>query len=111
MIETGGYSVCELCGREVEELTRHHLIPQTRHNNRKNKREFSRTEVKERIALLCRPCHKTVHATLDNKTLEQQYNTLESIAAHPDIQRFVTWIRKKPELAVLRVRKQKRKGI
>jgi len=29
-------------------------------------------------------------------TLEREYNTLESLATHPDVQRFLAWIRKKP---------------
>src|ERR1051326_1168751 len=48
---------CQLCGRRVSMLTRHHLIPRTRHANKRNKREFERKEVKRRIAWLCRACH------------------------------------------------------
>ena len=48
---------CGLCGREPERLTRHHLIPRTRHANRRNKRDFDRDEVQARVAWLCRPCH------------------------------------------------------
>jgi 5-methylcytosine-specific restriction endonuclease McrA len=92
-----GGGACELCGRHVRELTRHHLIPQTRHKNRRNKRDFGRGEVKQRIALLCRPCHRHVHATVDNKRLEQEFNTVEALAAHPEIARFVAWIRRKPD--------------
>lgn len=92
----GGGS-CELCSRQVRELTRHHLIPQTRHKNRRNKRDFDRTDVKHRIALLCRPCHSHVHATIPNKQLERDYNTVEALATHPDVARFVDWIASKPD--------------
>jgi 5-methylcytosine-specific restriction endonuclease McrA len=92
-----GGGVCELCGRCVRELTRHHLIPQTRHKNRRNKRDFGREEVRHRIALLCRPCHRHVHATIDNKRLEREFNTVEALASHPEIARFVAWIRRKPD--------------
>jgi hypothetical protein len=87
---------CQLCGRHVSMLTRHHLIPRTRHTNKRNKREFKRKDVKRRIAWLCRACHDHVHALFDEKTLEREFNTLESLATHPDVQRFVAWIRKKP---------------
>ena len=90
-------NVCELCGREVARLTRHHLIPKTRHSNRRNKRDFDRAEVKERIALLCRPCHSNVHRCLDNRDLERHYNTIESLLEHPCVQRFTRWIRKRPD--------------
>src|SRR4026209_1699322 len=86
---------CELCGREVSLLTRHHLIPRTRHTNKRNKREFDRTEVKTRIVWFCPPCHDHVHALFTEKRLERELNTLELLAAHPDVVRFVNWIRKK----------------
>ncbi len=87
---------CDLCGRTVDEVTKHHLIPRTRHANKQNKREFDRTEVRTRLALLCRPCHKQVHAVLTEKQLERDYNTLESLKAHEEIGKFIEWIRDRP---------------
>ena len=52
--------------------------------------------MESRIALLCRPCHKNVHAAIETKELEQEYNTLETLASHPGIRRFTRWIRNKP---------------
>jgi hypothetical protein len=86
---------CQLCGRRVSMLTRHHLIPRTRHANKRNKREFERKDVKKRIAWLCGSCHDHVHVLFDEKTLEREFNTVESLATHPDVQRFVAWIREK----------------
>jgi hypothetical protein len=37
-----------------------------------------------------------VHALFTEKQLEREFNTLERIAAHPDVGRFVEWIRTKP---------------
>lgn len=87
---------CELCGRVGETLTRHHLIPRTRHANKRNQRDFDRTDVKQRIAWLCRPCHDHVHALFSEKTLERQFNSLDSLREHSDVAKFVAWIRKKP---------------
>jgi len=87
---------CELCGRSVGALTRHHLIPRTRHANKRIKRDFHGAEVKRRIAWLCRPCHDHLHALFTEKTLERDFNTLECLAQHPDVLRFVRWIRKRP---------------
>lgn len=87
---------CELCGRKVPNITRHHLIPQTRHKNKRNKKQFDREDVKSRIALLCRPCHSHVHKTLCNKDLEREFNTIETLRQHPDISKFVAWIKNKP---------------
>lgn len=88
---------CELCEREVTEITRHHLIPQTRHRNRRNKRDFARSDVKGRIALLCRPCHGNIHATFTNKELERRLNTIEALREEPAIERFTNWIRTRPD--------------
>ena len=94
--EVGSGGICELCGRTVSRLTKHHLIPRTRHKNKKNKKNFDRVEVKERVAWLCRPCHSNVHVVVDNKDLEYNFNTLELLASHPEVIKFTNWIKKKP---------------
>lgn len=86
---------CGLCGRPVERLTRHHLVPRTRHKNKKNKKTFDRREIQRTIDL-CQPCHRHVHAVLGNKELERDYNTVETLRSHPEVEKFVAWIRKKP---------------
>ena len=91
----GGLMNCELCGRAGLALTRHHLIPKTRHANERAKREFTREE-RHQVILLCRPCHRQIHALLTEKELERDFHTLAQLAAHPGISRFVDWIREKP---------------
>ena len=103
-------STCALCRRAVEEVTKHHLIPRTRHKNKKNKKDFTREDVKSRLVELCRPCHKQVHTVFTNKELERRYNTLEALRAHPDIQRFCAWLAKRPEGAYVRSRKPMRRS-
>ncbi|MFI4860472.1 MAG: hypothetical protein ACIAXF_07310 [Phycisphaerales bacterium JB063] len=85
---------CALCQRAGVALTRHHLIPRKRHRQPSCKKRFNHTERTQRIAMLCRPCHSTIHATLTEKQLEQHFNTLDDLAGHPDIARFVAWVRK-----------------
>jgi hypothetical protein len=99
--------LCDLCQRVVSERTRHHLIPRTRHRKKRTQRTFERSEMKERIAMLCRPCHRHIHAVLSNKELESDYNTLEALAAHPEVKKFTDWIRNKPPETMVPVRKQK----
>lgn len=89
-------AACELCGRTQLPLTRHHLIPQSRHNKGRTQRYFEKEDMLFRIALLCRPCHSQVHAVLDNATLMQQYNTVEALAAHSEIAKFAAWVATKP---------------
>ncbi len=42
---------CALCRRRVSRMTRHHLIPRTRHKNKKTKKVFTRKEVQEILLL------------------------------------------------------------
>ena len=92
----GRVGVCELCARTEVEVTRHHLIPRTRHKNKRNKKIFERDEVRTRLAILCRPCHKFIHTVLTEKELEAGFNTVEQLASHPEIRKFTEWIRTKP---------------
>jgi hypothetical protein len=85
---------CPICER-FETLTRHHLIPRTRHHNRKNKRDFDR-EVVHRTIGICRPCHSQIHAILTEKELERDWNTIALLRSHPEIPRFGEWMSKKP---------------
>jgi len=85
---------CAICERE-ETLTRHHLIPRTRHHNKRNKREFDRATVKKVVGI-CRPCHSQIHAVLTEKELERDYRTVERLRAHPEIKKFAIWIATKP---------------
>ncbi len=85
---------CPICGR-IEVLTRHHLIPRTRHHNKRNKRDFDRRMVKETIGI-CRPCHSQIHALLTEKELERDWNSIERLRAHPEVAKFAAWIAGKP---------------
>ena len=85
-------NACALCRREVPRLTRHHLIPRSRHKNKRNKKLFTREEVHRRVISLCPACHRQIHALFSEKELETTYNTLEKLQSMPQVQRFVEWI-------------------
>ena len=93
---------CELCGRGGIDITRHHLIPRTRHSNKRNQKLFERDDVRTRLAGLCRPCHGFIHKVLSEKQMELEYNTVDLLRSHPEIGKFVEWVRRRP--AGLRVR-------
>ena len=105
--ETNG--VCELCGRDAVRVTRHHLIPRTRHHNKHTQRMFSREDMTSRILLVCHPCHKQIHAVFNEKDLEREFNTREKLLAHFEIQRFIDWIANKPAGFVPRTSSTQRK--
>ena len=108
MSEPNAQPSCELCQRTGLELTRHHLIPRKRHRRRSAQVRFDREEMHTRIAMLCRPCHSTVHATLSEQELEQSFNTIESLAEHPEIAKFVGWVSKQTTDRRVSVKKTKR---
>lgn len=84
--------MCELCHRQGTPLTRHHLLPQCRHNKGSFRRKFDRQEGLNRIALLCTACHSCIHSVLSEKELESTYNTVDSLKAHPEIAKFAAWV-------------------
>jgi len=75
---------CPLCDRPLvpgPSIDEHHLIP--------------RTYKGEATVTLHRVCHGKIHAVLSEKELRDHYNTVAALRAHPDIAKFITWVRKK----------------
>jgi hypothetical protein len=98
-------TVCELCSRTELTLTRHHLIPQSRHNKARTQRNFSRDAMKTDIAMLCRPCHSQIHRIFDNHELASYYHTIERLQTHSEVQKFINWVKKRPAGLKIRVRR------
>jgi hypothetical protein len=76
--------VCELCRREVDFLSRHHLVP------REEGGRYSAT------AELCQPCHATIHLLLSNKELAVLYNTIPALQNAGPLQKYLRWVKNKP---------------
>lgn len=77
---------CELCQREMECLTVHHLVP--RQNTKRKKLDPSPT------IDICSACHRQIHALFDNKHLAKELNTLEKLKNEPKMQKFLVWVKK-----------------
>jgi 5-methylcytosine-specific restriction enzyme A len=75
--------LCELCEREVERTTKHHLVPKSKGGR------YGAT------VALCQPCHKSLHHLLSNRELAKSYNTVEKLQAAPELQTYLEWIRKR----------------
>lgn len=95
---------CELCGRDEVALTRHHLIPQSRHNKARTKKNFSREAMKTEIAMLCPACHAQVHELFSNQELANYYHTVERLKDHSDMAKFINWVKKRPSGQKIRVK-------
>lgn len=73
--------VCELCRREVEKTSRHHLTPKQKGG------KYGAT------ANLCQPCHKTIHHTYSNAELAKSYHTIEKLQEAEGLQKYLHWIK------------------
>lgn len=79
--------VCPLCLRVIPPhvaQSQHHLVPKLKGG------KGSPT------VLLHHICHKEIHATLSEMELASHYNTIESLRAHPRLEKFIKWIAKRP---------------
>lgn len=86
---------CALCGRKVERVSKHHIIPKSKGG----------TET----VPLCSPCHSTLHHFFRNRTLAREKNSLDALLSDPDIQRYLEWVRKQPDRRIqVRHRKDRR---
>jgi hypothetical protein len=90
------------------ELTRHHLVPRMVYRQPRVQRRFAGTDPRTHLALLCRPCHKFLHAMLTEKQLAEGFSTLEQLRQHREVQRFVHWLETKPPGLRARTRKPRR---
>jgi len=82
--QTTDRTVCQLCERSVSPELRdaHHLIPKSRGGIV--------------TVFLHRACHRQVHAVFTEAELARHYHTAEALRAHPEIARFLAWIKDKP---------------
>lgn len=75
---------CPLCGRPLvpgPSVDAHHLVPRT----------YGGGET----VRMHRVCHGKIHAVFAEKDLRDHYHTLDRLRAHPEIRKFVAWVRKK----------------
>lgn len=89
--------ICPLCGRPIppDQQDAHHLVPRSRGG--------TQTEVLHRI------CHRQLHALFTEAELARTYASITALQAHPDVARFVEWVRTKPPGTMERTRRSGRK--
>lgn len=87
---------CPLCQRAIppDQQDAHHLVP--------------RSQGGRQTVLLHRICHRQIHALLSEVELARQYPSIEALSTHPELARFVAWVRRKPESFFQRTRKSTR---
>ena len=92
---------CDLCERATPLLTEHHLIPRSQ-----GRRQGLRA-AELPTADLCPACHKFLHATFSNAELAGEYADLTALRQHPEVGRFLAWVRRQPPTKAVRVRRRK----
>lgn len=98
---------CPVCNRELisgRSIDQHHLLPKT-HGNR-DKKAYN----KENLVTLHKVCHMKIHSLFTTAELLREYNTIEKILTHPDMQHFVTWVSKKSPRFYITTRQKRRKN-
>jgi hypothetical protein len=76
--------ICPICDRDMwkgPSIDKHHMVPKCRGGRE--------TQYLHRI------CHRKIHSIWTEKELEKEFNDPEVIKKHPEIQKFIKWIKKK----------------
>ncbi|MGZ2255859.1 HNH endonuclease [Roseobacter sp. A03A-229] len=79
--------ICPLCDRPIPRDVKqslHHLIPKLKGGKGGP------------TVLLHHICHREIHATLTEAELARDYATVDALRAHPRLQKFIAWVRKRP---------------
>jgi len=87
--------VCELCNRQVDSVTRHHLLP---------KQEGGRYS---ETVDLCQPCHSTIHRTFTNRELARGFTSVQALQQAEPLQKYLNWIKNKSNITRISNRRGK----
>lgn len=80
-------TTCALCRRIVPDeripdpqvVQEHHLRPEER--------------AESPTVMLCRPCHKQIHALFTNEELRESYDTIQALRDADRLDEYIEWIR------------------
>jgi hypothetical protein len=88
--------ICPLCDRSIPPSQRdaHHLVPKSRGG--------------VQTAWLHRICHRQLHALFSETELARDYHDVDALRQHPEMARFLDWVRRKPDEFFERTRKSRR---
>lgn len=89
--------LCPLCDRPIPFAVRdaHHLIPKSRGGII--------------TVLMHRACHRQIHALFTETDLARHYASAEALRAHPEMVKFIHWIKEKPNHFNPRIKRSRSK--
>ncbi|KAJ7720792.1 hypothetical protein B0H16DRAFT_1603905 [Mycena metata] len=77
---------CELCGKDTDHITKHHLYPRSA-----TRRAFFTPEQKDSLAAMCWPCHCIIHQLILADVLARDFHSIELLNTHSRIQAWLQW--------------------
>ncbi len=80
--DADGGPACQLCERESNRFTIHHLVPRSQGGKHGPK------------AKLCPTCHRQLHALFSEATLAKELNSIDQLRANREVTAYLTWMRK-----------------
>ncbi len=82
---------CPVCGRPMlkgDSVDRHHWRPKSRGGKESE--------------YLHRSCHRKLHSLFSDKELAAGFATVEQLRQHPEMQKFIRWVRRQSPERVVR---------
>ena len=70
------------------------MIPKKVHKKASVVKLFSKEELHNLGLWLCSDCHATLHRHISHIDLALRYNNKEALLEHPEIAKFVNWVKK-----------------
>ncbi|WP_229428338.1 restriction endonuclease [Microvirga pudoricolor] len=86
--QTLGPVLCPLCDRVIPghaRSSRHHLTPKLKGGTHQG------------TVRLHQICHSAIHARFSEAEIARRLNDMESLREDPEMQRFLAWVRTKPD--------------
>lgn len=88
--------ICPICDRKIPNSQKdaHHLVPKSKGGKT--------TQYLHRI------CHRQIHALFSETKLAKELNTADAIKDQPEMQKFIEWVKSKPDDFYERTSKSKK---
>ncbi len=90
--------ICPLCDRVMVKgpsIDEHHFLPKCKGGKEKT--------------LVHKTCHRKLHQTFTENELRDQYDSPEKCRAHPEIDKYIKWLKKKPPEFIDKIKTNNRK--
>ncbi|KAJ6464760.1 hypothetical protein C8R47DRAFT_1205740 [Mycena vitilis] len=88
-----GTGTCELCRRETDQITRHHLYPRVATRKAAASGFPFTPEQTDSLVPLCWPCHCIVHRLIPADILAAAFHSIDLLLTHGGVDAWLRWAR------------------